>query len=202
MAQQMSFLPETETPEVELPDHQYVEGFLSPEEEAECIRRIDANEGEWLTDISRRVQHYGWRYDYTARSVTSEMRIGALPDWLQALAERLYETGLFERPPDQVIVNEYLPGQGIAMHTDHPGFGPTVAMVSLGDVWEMDFVRGDNAPETRTSMALARGSALILSGEARASWRHGIAKRKSDHGRPRKRRLSLTFRTVRRDAEE
>ena len=28
------------------------------------------------------------------------------------------------------------------MHTDHKGFGPTVCTISLGDDWEMDFLRG------------------------------------------------------------
>ena len=38
------------------------------------------------------------------------MHIGALPDWLARLAQRLYnETELFDRVPEQVIVNEYLP---------------------------------------------------------------------------------------------
>ena len=145
------------------------------------------------------MQHYGWRYDYQARAITSDMRIGPLPDWLQALAQRLYETGLFERPPEQVIVNEYEPGQGIAMHTDHPGFGSAVAMVSLGDDWVMDFSRPGDPPQAK-SQVLERGSALILTDDARKKWRHGIAKRKKERsGHQRKRRLSLTFRTVRVD---
>ena len=91
----------------------------------DCIDRIDAAGGEWRDDLSRRVQHYGWRYDYKARAITPDMHIGALPDWLQQLAQRLHdETNLFDRVPEQVIVNEYLPGQGIAMHTDHRGLRP------------------------------------------------------------------------------
>lgn len=30
------------------------------------------------------------------------------------------------------VVNEYVAGQGIGMHHDFPGFGPTVVAVSLG----------------------------------------------------------------------
>ena len=183
----------------DVPGARYIPSFLSPDEQAEFIRRIDENQSAWLTDLSRRVQHYGWRYDYQARAITSDMRIGPLPDWLQALAQRLYETGLFDRPPEQVIVNEYEPGQGIAMHTDHPGFGSAVAMVSLGDDWVMDFSRPGDPPQAK-SQALERGSALILTDDARKKWRHGIAKRKKERsGHQRKRRLSLTFRTVRVD---
>ena len=67
---------------------------------------------------SGRVQHYGWRYDYKARAITPDMHIVALPrqDW-----PRGYTSRTFDKVPEQVIVNEYLPGQGIALHTDHRG---------------------------------------------------------------------------------
>ena len=123
-----------------VPGLQFMPGFLTPEEESDCVRRIDAADGEWRNDLRRRVQQYGWRYDYKARAITPDMHIGALPGWLAAIAERLCdETRLFDRVPEQVIVNEYEPGQGIATHIDHPGFGPTVCTISLLDDWEMDF---------------------------------------------------------------
>ncbi len=201
MSDQLALLVDVPTDGAEqeaVPGMHYLPRFLSADEEAQHIRHIDANNGAWLTDLSRRVQHYGWRYDYAERTITSDMRIGPLPAWLQALAQRLYEeTGLFECPPEQVIVNEYEPGQGISMHTDHPGFGPAVATISLGDEWEMEFSRRIGNDKVKARKMLERGSALILTGEARKRWRHGIAKRTTEGGhRKRKRRLSLTFRTV------
>ncbi len=181
-----------------VPGLKFVAGFLTPGQQDYCVKRVDAAVDQWRNDLSRRVQHYGWRYDYKARAITPDMRTGALPDWLAGLAQKLYdETGLFDRAPEQVIVNEYLPGQGIAMHIDHPGFGPTVCTISLLDDWEMDFAenRRDKSPAL-----LQRGSCVLLTGDARSVWQHGIAPRKSealDKGRRnRKRRLSLTFRTV------
>ena len=181
-----------------VPGLKFVENFLTPAQQDYCVQQVDAAVDEWRNDLSRRVQHYGWRYDYKARAITPDMHIGTLPNWLGDLAQRLYdETGLFDRVPEQVIVNEYLPGQGIATHIDHPGFGPTVCTMSLLDDWEMDFSENwrDKAPAL-----LQRGSCVLLTGDARSVWQHGIAPRKSeatDTGRrPRKRRLSLTFRTV------
>ena len=181
-----------------VPGLKFFEGFLTPEEESYCVKRVDAAENEWLNDLSRRVQHYGWRYDYKARTITPDMHVGALPDWLAKLAQRLYdETGLFDSVPEQVIVNEYLPGQGIAMHIDHAGFGPTVCTISLLDDWEMDFAerRKDKVPAL-----LQRGSCVLLTDSSRSIWQHGIAPRRTDpfdnKHRNRKRRLSLTFRTV------
>ena len=181
-----------------VPGLKFLEGFLPPEQQAYCVQRIDAADGEWRNDLSRRVQHYGWRYDYKARAITPDMHIGALPDWLAKVAQKLYdETGLFDRVPEQVIVNEYLPGQGIATHIDHPGFGPTVCMVSLLDDWEMDF--SENWKDKMPAL-LQQGSCVLLTGAARDTWQHGIAPRKSElmeNGRrPRNRRLSMTFRTV------
>ncbi len=181
-----------------VPGLHFVEGFLTAEEQANCVQQIDAAQNEWRNDLSRRVQHYGWRYDYKARAITPDMHLGALPDWLANVAQKLYdETGLFDRVPEQVIVNEYLPGQGISTHIDHRGFGPTVCMVSLLDDWEMDFSKNwkDKSPAL-----LKQGSVVLLTEDARSKWQHGIAPRRSElteNGRrDRKRRLSMTFRTV------
>lgn len=181
-----------------VPGLKYLGGFLTLDEQAHCVERVDAAADKWLNDLSRRVQHYGWRYDYKARAITPDMYIGALPDWLDDLAQKLYdETGLFHRKPEQVIVNEYLPGQGIAMHIDHRGFGPTVCTISLLDDWEMDF--SPNWKDKRPAL-LQRGSCVLLTESSRSEWQHGIAPRKSEVSgntrRHRGRRLSLTFRTV------
>ena len=154
----------------------------------------------WRAGLRRRVQHYGWAYDYRARRVSASDRIGPLPGWLASEAERLVERGLFASQPDQAIVNEYLPGQGIAAHVDcEPCFGDRVASLSLGSSCVMDF--REVASGQRSSMHLAPGSLLVLAGAARYDWTHAIAPRRSDMidgiRRARGRRVSITFRTVR-----
>ncbi len=186
-------------PAPNIPGLQYIPCFLTDAEQAATVRYIDNL--PWRDDLERRVQHYGWRYDYRARGVGADMRIGPLPGWLRAIGQRLFnETGAFDREPDQAIVNEYLPGQGIAMHVDRHCFGPAVAMVSLGDAWEMDLRRVGAGRGKRESILLNPGSALVLAGEARNRWQHGIARREGERDggvrRLRERRVSLTFRTV------
>ncbi len=176
----------------------YRPGFLDDAAQRQLLAHIDAT--PWRQDLERRVQHYGWRYDYRSRQIAADMKIGPLPDWLATVARRLYdESGLFERPPDQAIVNEYRPGQGIALHADRDCFGPAVATLSLGDDWEMR-LRPPVADGGDRCLLLMRGSALVMFGEARRRWRHGIDKRKNERDaaglRPRRRRLSVTFRTV------
>lgn len=71
----------------------YMPGFISAAEEAACAAGLDA--GEWDTALKRRVQHFGYRYDYRARAVTADAYLGSLPDWLGAVCGRLVEGGHF-----------------------------------------------------------------------------------------------------------
>ena len=101
--------------------------------------------------------------------------------------------------PDQLIVNEYLPGQGISKHVDCVAcFGSVVAGVSLG--WPVPMKFTDTRSQQTVEIDLPKGSLLVLAGESRFHWRHEIAARSSDllHGQrvARQRRVSLTFRTV------
>ena len=180
----------------QIPGLTYAPGFLDESAQASCLRIADA--GRWDTTLSRRTQQFGWRYDYRKAAISWEDRLGDLPDWLYLLGRRMTRLGWFDRQPEQVIINEYLPGQGIAMHTDSV-WGPVVVTISLGDDWQMDFVNPHNPPPpdvASPSITLERGSALVLAGEARYAWRHGIAPRKYDGAYRRQRRVSLTFRTL------
>jgi alkylated DNA repair dioxygenase AlkB len=168
--------------------------WLAAGEGGALLAAIDAE--PWLGELKRRVQHYGVRYDYKRRNVSAADRLGPLPAWAAPLAARLAAEGVFARAPDQVIVNEYQPGQGIAPHIDSPAFGPVVASLSLGSACSMGF---EGPGGEALSLRLEPGSLLVLGGEARSSWKHGIAPRRSDVvdgvRRPRGRRVSLTFRT-------
>jgi alkylated DNA repair dioxygenase AlkB len=149
-------------------------------------------------------EHYGWRYDYKGRTVTRDMYLGPLPEWLQPLCDELHERGLMPLVADQVIVNEYEPGQGIAPHVDCvPCFADTIASITIGSSCELEFTHIES--RRKVPLFLARRSLVVFSGEARYDWRHGIAGRLSDLHEGRKvtrgRRLSLTFRNVLIDGE-
>lgn len=175
----------------------YIPHYIDESTEATLLKIIDSQ--PWMHDLKRRVQHYGWRYDYKARSVTNDLRIGALPDWLQTYAVRLQQAGLFNETPDQVIINEYQPGQGISAHIDCvPCFANTIASLSLESPCVMDFTHSRIGK--KSSLLLEPRSLLILSGNGRYIWQHAIAGRKTDrfNGQiiQRTRRISLTFRKV------
>ena len=186
-------LPATALP----PGIVYLPDFISPAEEANLVRHLDA--GNWSGELKRRVQHFGYRYYYKARRVTPESYLGPLPGWIAPLAQKLTSGEHFADTPDQVIANEYLPGQGISAHVDcEPCFGPVIASLCLLSPCEMVFRKlGGGAKE---SIILDPRSLLILSGEGRYDWTHEIPARKSDVidglRQLRSRRISLTFRTT------
>src|SRR3974377_1475723 len=87
----------------------------------------------WRSDLKRKVQHYGYRYDYKARRVDPSMYLGELPPFAVAIADKLVRDNLMTQMSHQLIVNEYLPGQGITAHIDcEPCFGERISMISLG----------------------------------------------------------------------
>jgi len=180
-----------------VPGLRYLPEYVEESEEEGLLAAIDAQ--PWLSDLKRRVQHYGYRYDYKARKVDPASYLGPLPAWALPLAGRLAEEGLMPSAPDQLIVNEYEPGQGISPHVDCvPCFGPAICSLTLGSSCVMEL--SSVADDRRESLLLERRSLLILAGAARFDWRHSIPARKSDrHGEraiPRERRVSLTFREV------
>ena len=183
--------------QVGVPGLSLVSGWLGADERQVLLEAVDA--GEWSNDLRRRVQQFGWRYDHRRRTVDRESFLGPLPGHLAPLAVRLADEGWAERAYDQIIVNEYLPGQGIAAHTDCvPCFGPSVASVSLTGACEMVFDLPGS--DERVPVWLEPGALLVMRGPGRDSWRHRIAARNSDvrdgEAVPRSRRVSLTFRTV------
>ena len=184
-----------------VPGLTYQSNFLSEAEENKLIEIINGQ--EWSEELKRRVQHYGWRYDYKARQIDSSMELGPLPPWAAKLAQRLFDQKLVPQLPDQVIVNEYQGIQGIARHVDaENSFADGIAMVSLSDSWEMTF-RDTRNNKRKVSRLLERRSVVVIRGAARYRWTHEIPSRKNEpplakggKRRLRKRRISLTFRKV------
>jgi alkylated DNA repair dioxygenase AlkB len=173
----------------------YLPDYISRPHHDRLIRTIDAR--PWRTELSRRTQHYGYVYDYRARTVDRSMWLGELPGWLQRIAVHLHNDGRVPEVPDQTVINEYEPGQGIADHIDcSPCFGDAIVSLSLGSAVVMDLKReGQSVP-----VVLEPRSLLVLQDQARFDWTHGIARRKQDTvdgvSVERKRRLSVTFRRV------
>lgn len=177
---------------------QYVKNYITEYQHDWLLTEIDKH--EWLTDLKRRVQHYGFKYDYKARKVNYDMHIGELPEWLKRLSQKLHKDGHMPEVADQVIINEYEQGEGISSHIDcEPCFEGTIVSLSLGSGCVMNFTNKFDKTK-KIPVWLEPRSLVALSGEARYEWLHGIAARKWDEWdgekHERQRRVSLTFRKV------
>lgn len=147
------------------------------------------------------------------------------PHELDFLIDRLKENGIVKNRIDQMIVNEYTDAEGIRPHIDSTvDWGDTVVSLSLGSSCKMQLTPDDSnsifkskenevkdgsyngVPEFNWSnekkeldLFLDRRSLMVMKGEARYHWKHGIRGEWEDEfgGRkiPRGRRVSLTFRT-------
>ncbi len=89
-----------------------------------------------------------------------------------------------ERRARQAIVNLYRPGEGIAPHVDLLNrFGDGIVGVSLGGGVAMRFARvadGGAGDGDVYEVWLPPRSVIVLTGEARYEWTHGIAPRSRD----------------------
>ena len=101
---------------------------------------------------------------------------------------------------DQVIVNEYLPGQGISAHIDcEPCFKDTIVSMSLASNCIMYFTN-ESDRTLKIPVLLEPRSIVVLTRQARYEWMHSITARRYDEWEgirlERGRRVSLTFRKV------
>ena len=205
--------------------------FITPQEEAEIIASIQKDD-RWCGIGKRQTMHYGAHFDYTT-FCASEMWTD-VPGWIERLVGRLpfrEEGGTVDQftvqyyPPGTGIPPHV---------DTHSAFGEFLYSLSLGSAVPMGFKRcGENEArkmrrpkrslgegegvgsgraraqaqddgEEKWEVWLGERSLLVMRGEARYGFVHGIRGRKFDgEGVKRRRegRWSLTMRSVKRGAE-
>ena len=161
------------------------------------------------------------------QSLLQELDVLFKPLLPQAVHKMLFPPPSMSSQARQAIINMYRPGEGISPHVDLLGrFGDGIIGVSLGSGCVMSFCKvtrshdnlsdGSLIPEVtsdqRWELYLPQKSVLVLSGDSRYGWTHGIDGRKFDYVEedsedtasvanppnaqwlPRSVRLSITFR--------
>ncbi|XP_013366575.1 PREDICTED: alkylated DNA repair protein alkB homolog 8 isoform X2 [Chinchilla lanigera] len=161
-----------------------VEEIISSEDEKVLLEVIN-----WTEDTDnqnfqkslkhRRVKHFGYEFHYENNNVDKDK---PLPEGLPAVCDSFLEKwlaeGYIKHKPDQLTVNQYEPGQGIPAHIDtHSAFEDEIVSLSLGSEVVMDFKHPDGVT---VQVMLPRRSLLVMTGESRYLWTHGITPRKFD----------------------
>jgi alkylated DNA repair dioxygenase AlkB len=173
-----------------LPGLTQASGFVTAEEEAALIEKIDGTAlspfrfQQWTG--KRLTKSYGWSYDFQTGAFTPAE---SMPDWLISLKIRAARfAGLAPDHLAQALLIRYDPGAGIGWHRDRPVF-EHVAGVSLGAPADLRFRRRAGERFERASAPLAARSIYHMTGEARHLWEHSIAEMTAT-------RWSITFRSL------
>lgn len=203
-----------------VPECYLIPAFVSESEEAYLLTKIEEvggtavdNDDATAEQTTRKYKSKptGWREVkgrrsmYWGGSVLKNALIPtAMPAFMQdqfpRIINRIAETGAFHgskhKVPNHVLVNEYLPGQGIFPHEDGPAYFPTVTTLSLGSHTILDIFAyatkedGDATSETEGaktyqtnpafSILIPRRSLFILRSDLYTTCLHGIAARHTD----------------------
>ncbi|RKP18753.1 alkylated DNA repair protein [Rozella allomycis CSF55] len=188
-----------------IPGLRYFKNFITEDEEKYILDYIDGN--PWTgrgmganPQMKRLTQHYGYTFSYQNRCVDNNSKALEIPKFCDTMFPRMKEYGLplSSEPFNMVIVNEYLPGQGIMPHVDAPIFGKCIASLSLLSPCVMKFERVDKLDDFR--IMLEPRSLIVMQGDARYIYKHSISKNLQENFNgetiERKRRISLTFRSL------
>lgn len=191
----------------------YISNVIDKEYTKKLILFLDKNE-KWKPVSSRflkskeeskeskgrKVQHYGYKYDYKTGSIYE--KTDPIPKEFEPLIKSLKDVckSLNILPKgyifNQVIVNNYDSGQGISSHTDVKDYGDIIGCYTIGSGGVMRFKKGSEQHD----IYVEPKSLYIMSGDSRKVWKHEMLSRKSDIVNgvkiERGRRISLTFRNV------
>jgi alkylated DNA repair dioxygenase AlkB len=168
----------------ELPGLLHVPEFITATEEGQ-LDSFFSTQTHWDWLGKKRRLPFGFTYSPSKRKIVRPAP--PIPPILHALAVRFNEVGMMKKVANQVVVQEYLTGQGIGRHTDSGDFGPEIISLSLLSRCVMRFRCDGRAGH---DVVLDPRSALAMTGEARRDWTHEIP-----GSSVRDRRLSITFRT-------
>ncbi|RNF27264.1 oxidoreductase [Trypanosoma conorhini] len=211
-------------PASEVPGVYLVRDFITQREHDAIWAELTGPAGvalELETLARRKVAHFNRKFYYGVNQLGAEGElVNARPAFYEWMQRRLqnedpacklqgYPAVAQALPCDQLTVNFYnysgedAEAPGIAHHVDaHSAFMDCVFIVSLGSHTVLEYSRHDLPPEVAAPVGIfaAPRSLLLMTGEARYSWTHGIAEKRvdivSDRIPPLRRgdRVSLTWR--------
>jgi len=162
------------------PSAYYIPDFITEEEENTLLRNIYlAPKPKWKQLNNRRLQNWG------GLPHPKGMIPESLPQWLDMYATKIADLNVFEKKrPNHVLINEYLPGQGIMPHSDGPLFYPTISTINLGSHTLLHLYKPPSDQENVNSASLAERhfaslllmprSLLIIREDLYQLYHHGI----------------------------
>lgn len=142
----------------------YISSFINEHEENTILSNIyAAPKPKWTQLSNRRLQNWG------GVPHNKGMIAESMPTWLDNYLEMIHRLNVMnDKRPNHVLVNEYLPGQGIMPHLDGSLFYPTITTISVGSHIVLKFLKPDTdnvATVHAFSFLLEPRSLLVLQDE-------------------------------------
>uniref|UniRef100_A0A023F7I4 Putative alkylated dna repair protein n=1 Tax=Triatoma infestans TaxID=30076 RepID=A0A023F7I4_TRIIF len=163
----------------------YVPNFITENEEEYIINKVNnAPKPKWTQLRNRRLQNWG------GSPQPSGMIVEDIPQWLQIFLNKVNDLQLYDKgnlKANHVLINEYLPGQGIMPHVDGPLFYPTILTVTCGSHTILNFQKQLKNDEemvlddsSKMSLLLERRSLVAVMDSMYTGYLHSIAERNED----------------------
>nr|CAH7745187.1 unnamed protein product [Callosobruchus chinensis] len=154
----------------------YIPNFITEDEENHILRCVySVPKPKWTCLSNRRLQDYG--------GVPHEkgMIPEPIPKWLQTYMDKVDALNIFDgKKVNQVLVNEYLAGQGIMPHTDGPLFYPTISTISCGSHTVLEFYENSELRKKICNVLLEQRSLVIVKHDLYSKYLHSIYEREED----------------------
>ncbi|XP_008213508.1 alpha-ketoglutarate-dependent dioxygenase alkB homolog 6 [Nasonia vitripennis] len=160
----------------------YIPNFITKEEESDITQKVNsAPLPKWTQLSHRRLQNWGG-IPHPKGMIAEE-----IPKWLEVQIDKIAKLNIFDKDkrPNHVLINEYLPGQGIMAHSDGPLFHPIVTTISCGSHTLLEFYKRHEtdkveSPKREFSLLLEPRSLLILQKDLYHDYLHSIDERSTD----------------------
>ena len=157
------------------PGFRYQPDVITAKEEEDLlarVRQLPFREFEFHGYTGkRRVVSFGWKYDFSHRTL---QKVNDIPDFLLALRTSAARFANM-RPDDfqHALVTEYGTGAAIGWHRDKFEFGEVIG-ISLLAPCVFRLRRAVNGSWERVNIVAEPRSAYLLSGPSRTEWEHSI----------------------------
>lgn len=148
----------------------------------QCIQSMGTHQKAWRQLKARRLQCWG-EFPQSTSGKAEDNLSEPMPAWLELLIDSLVQQGVFEEStrPNNVLINQYNPDEGILHHTDGPAYRDRVAIISLGSDTILSFRKKLSSDQIGVefggdvcSVVMKRRSMLVFENDAYNNYMHGI----------------------------
>eukprot|EP01024_Parvocaulis_polyphysoides_P027012 TRINITY_DN24569_c0_g1_i1.p2 TRINITY_DN24569_c0_g1~~TRINITY_DN24569_c0_g1_i1.p2 ORF type:complete len:226 (-),score=32.80 TRINITY_DN24569_c0_g1_i1:275-952(-) len=154
----------------------YINDFITQQEESWLMSELKQSKTKWTELSNRRLRNYG--------GIVHEKGLlpAPMPKWINQVIKKIADFKIFDEKhtPNHVLVNSYLPGEGILPHEDGPLYHPLVCIISMGSSCIIRFYNKNNNENNYNSQIpvqsvfLQPRSLLVFSERAYEECLHGI----------------------------